>query len=73
MSSITNEMIYYSYKYAKDVFLRKIKINDAVNILATEYFMNKALARDCINNYKCMRKDGKQYKRTMDRYATKYF
>lgn len=72
MSKISNEMIKYSYAFAKDVYNGKISIQYAVNELSTIYSMNKGTAKDYINDYISMRK-GCAYKRTIKEAATEYF
>jgi 5-methylcytosine-specific restriction protein A len=70
--AITNEMIKQSYIIAKRVYNNELSLNEGKSILNEKFEMNKVSAGIYINNFRCLM-TGQQYKRTMNRNATKYY
>jgi 5-methylcytosine-specific restriction protein A len=72
MAQITNEMVQASYDIGKKVFQGELIQEEGVEMLNSEYGMDKGSAVGYINNYKCMI-NGEQYTWTINEYATKYY
>ena len=69
---ITNEMVHASYKYGKKVVNNELSIEEAVNFLNLEFFMNKSSARMYINSL-CSMVNGVVYTRKTSIYAVEYY
>jgi 5-methylcytosine-specific restriction protein A len=72
MAGITEEMVIYAYNVGEKVYTGKLTLDNGINILVSQYNMNKRSAFDYIHNYECLI-SGEKYTRTMNEYATKYF
>jgi 5-methylcytosine-specific restriction protein A len=72
MAKITSEMVHASYKISKEIVSGELNQQDGLDILNSQFGMNKSSAAYYIQNYKCMM-NGERYSNTMNLYATKYY
>ncbi len=69
---ITIEMIARLYELSKQVYHTEISKNEAVEIILSEFDMNKNSALDYINNFKYML-NGEQYARALSCQGHRYY
>lgn len=69
---ITNEMVHASYEYGKKVVNNELSVEEAMNFLNLEFFMNKSSARMYINSL-CSMVNGVVYTRKTSIYAVEYY
>jgi len=72
LAKVTEEQISAAYQVSKDVFAKKIKRAEGIQLLSATYHVNKASAGDFINCFKCLM-EGKIFQRAMSRSAMEYF
>lgn len=69
---ITAAQVVAAYQIAARVFDKQIKATHGVEILVSEYGLNRATAGDFINDYKCLLQ-GRVFHRAMSTAAIRYF
>lgn len=72
MAKITEEQVCAAFEISKKVFSGDLKKSEGVNVLVSNYYLNKASAGDFIQCFKCML-EGRIFQRAMSCSAMDYF
>jgi len=72
LAKVTAEQISAAYQVSKNIFSKKIKRAEGIELLSNTYHLNKASAGDFINCFKCLM-EGRVFQRAMSSSAMDFF